>query len=284
MLERNGKHLIGAARRVVPCLAIDDVGVGYSNLERLAEVKPDIVKLDRSLLIGIESNYYKQEIFHSMVHMAAKIGAIVVAEGVESAGQACIAMEFGAHLLQGFLFSEPQPVERLDMAGIQRTLTENARVFSGHIRNKITRERLRLQTVERMVAKLTRRLSRVEPEEYDRELRAFRWEGCEYIVECIYVINRAGLQVSDTIFVSDAENRRESNMFYPATKGANHELKPFYYEMMNAGVSRHVSSAYISHASGNVCLTYCNLFQSPVAEGFILCVDALQSGLEQRPV
>lgn len=263
-------------------IAVDDVGTGYSNLERLSAVRPDIVKLDRSLLIGIEDSYYKQEIFHSMVHMSAKLGAIVVAEGVETVEQACFAMEFGAHLLQGYLFSRPQAVEELNLEEVDGRMRENAQFFTEHIQGKITRERQCMQTVGRMVDRLCRRLGKVEPEQYDEVLGSYQWQGCAGLVECAYVINRAGLQVSGTVFANEQGDRHRNMMFFPATKGANHELKPFYYELMNAGVPRHVSSAYISHASGNVCVTYAYVFFSPLGEGFVLCVDALQSGLEQR--
>ena len=261
-------------------IALDDIGAGYSNLERLAIVKPDIVKLDRSLIDGIESNYYKQEIFKSMVHMASKIGAIVVAEGVETMEQANAALEFGAHLLQGYLFSRPMPVEKFDFAAFQRKIDRYASLFSSHIRMKINQEKQAKRKMDTLAGSLARSLCKAEMDGFTAILHRFADKNADSSVECVYVLNRVGLQVSDTVFLTRMDNNRKGMLFFPAAKGSNHELKPYYYEMMNAGMTKYISSAYISHASGNVCETYTRLFHTLLGEGFILCMDILQQGNE----
>jgi EAL domain-containing protein (putative c-di-GMP-specific phosphodiesterase class I) len=67
-------------------IALDDVGSGFSNLERIPLVKPDILKLDRSLVREVDKHFYKQELVRSFVRTAQCIGSQVVAEGVEGPG------------------------------------------------------------------------------------------------------------------------------------------------------------------------------------------------------
>ena len=60
------------------------MGVGHSNLDRIARVRPDVVKVDRGLMTGIDSDFFKQEALNCLSSLCRKIGALVVAEGVET--------------------------------------------------------------------------------------------------------------------------------------------------------------------------------------------------------
>ena len=65
-------------------VAIDDVGTGYSSLQTISEVQPDFLKIDISLIRRIHRSLIKQELVHSLIQIASKIGARVIAEGIES--------------------------------------------------------------------------------------------------------------------------------------------------------------------------------------------------------
>jgi EAL domain-containing protein (putative c-di-GMP-specific phosphodiesterase class I) len=65
-------------------IAIDDFGTGYSSFDRLSLIKPDIVKIDRSLIYNIHNNFVNSEVLNGITNMCHKIGALVLAEGVES--------------------------------------------------------------------------------------------------------------------------------------------------------------------------------------------------------
>ena len=87
--------------------ALDDMGTGHSNLERIPSIKPDFVKLDRSLIKGIDREYYKQELFDFFIKLAHKIGCLVIAEGIETKEEGLACLERGADLVQGFYFALP---------------------------------------------------------------------------------------------------------------------------------------------------------------------------------
>jgi len=86
---------------------LDDVGAGHSNLDRITYVKPDILKVDRSLIQDIHNDYYKQGILKFLVNLSEKIGDWIIVEGVEKQEKAIIALKLGAELLQGFYFARP---------------------------------------------------------------------------------------------------------------------------------------------------------------------------------
>lgn len=88
-------------------LAIDDLGAGYSNLVYIAELIPDVVKLDMGLIRGLERSKRKQQVITAMVRMCDELGARVVAEGIETREELSSVIDCGAHFGQGFLLARP---------------------------------------------------------------------------------------------------------------------------------------------------------------------------------
>jgi EAL domain-containing protein (putative c-di-GMP-specific phosphodiesterase class I) len=88
-------------------LVIDDLGAGYSNLQRIVDLAPSIVKLDMQLVRGIDKHPRKQQLVKSIVSMCVAQGARVVAEGIETAGELHAVIDAGVHLGQGYLLARP---------------------------------------------------------------------------------------------------------------------------------------------------------------------------------
>jgi EAL domain-containing protein (putative c-di-GMP-specific phosphodiesterase class I) len=94
--------------------AVDDAGSGYAGLGSIANLAPDYIKLDISLISNIDTNFLKQNLVETMVTFAEQQGAKVVAEGVERREEFETIKSLGVHLTQGFLFHKPR------YAGLQR--------------------------------------------------------------------------------------------------------------------------------------------------------------------
>ncbi|HUH13927.1 MAG TPA: EAL domain-containing protein [Longimicrobiales bacterium] len=88
--------------------AVDDAGSGYAGLGSIANLEPDYIKLDISLISNIESNFLKQHLVGTMVEFAETHDAMVVAEGVERPEEFETIKQLGVHLTQGFLFHKPR--------------------------------------------------------------------------------------------------------------------------------------------------------------------------------
>jgi EAL domain-containing protein (putative c-di-GMP-specific phosphodiesterase class I)/GGDEF domain-containing protein len=87
--------------------AVDDAGSGYAGLGSIANLEPDFIKLDISLINAIDSNFIKQNLVESMVKFANDHGAQVIAEGVERAEEFEAVKSLGVHLVQGFFLHRP---------------------------------------------------------------------------------------------------------------------------------------------------------------------------------
>jgi EAL domain-containing protein (putative c-di-GMP-specific phosphodiesterase class I) len=88
-------------------IAIDDLGSGYAALSSFASLEPDVVKLDMSLVRGIDSSPTKRRLVGSIAELCRDLGILVVAEGIETNTERDIVTELGCDLLQGFLLGRP---------------------------------------------------------------------------------------------------------------------------------------------------------------------------------
>jgi EAL domain-containing protein (putative c-di-GMP-specific phosphodiesterase class I) len=88
-------------------IAVDDLGEGYSGLNSFANLEPDAVKLDMSLIRGIEKAPTKRRMVRALASLCRELGTPLVAEGVETQAELDTLLELGADWLQGFLFARP---------------------------------------------------------------------------------------------------------------------------------------------------------------------------------
>ncbi|MHC6591683.1 putative bifunctional diguanylate cyclase/phosphodiesterase [Arthrobacter sp. C152] len=97
-------------------VALDDFGTGYSSLGRLQDLPVDTVKIDKTFVSMVRTGNERLPILSSMINMAHSLGLTVTAEGIETPAQADYLTALECDSLQGFLFSLPEPGDRLAQA------------------------------------------------------------------------------------------------------------------------------------------------------------------------
>ncbi|MCI0412626.1 EAL domain-containing protein [bacterium] len=88
-------------------IAIDDMGAGYSSLQAIAELEPDYLKFDVSLVRNIQENLIKKGLLETLVSLSSKINASVIAEGIEEKEEYEVLRSLGVQLGQGYYFASP---------------------------------------------------------------------------------------------------------------------------------------------------------------------------------
>jgi EAL domain-containing protein (putative c-di-GMP-specific phosphodiesterase class I) len=88
-------------------LAVDDLGAGYSNLKYIADLAPEVVKLDRGLIVDLKRGSRQHRLVCAIVKLCEELGSKVVAEGIETEQEAEAATDAGAHYGQGYYFARP---------------------------------------------------------------------------------------------------------------------------------------------------------------------------------
>lgn len=99
-------------------IAVDDAGTGYSGLSTVAALKPDFIKVDMSLVRDVDRDPVRRALMETMVTLAGRIGSEIIAEGIETKGEARALTEIGVHYGQGYFLSRPhfpKPETHLDM-------------------------------------------------------------------------------------------------------------------------------------------------------------------------
>jgi EAL domain-containing protein (putative c-di-GMP-specific phosphodiesterase class I) len=88
-------------------IAIDDLGAGYAGLTSFAHLEPEVVKVDMSLIRGIDSSPMKQKLLGSIVGLCRDLGIEMIAEGIETPEERDALVRLGGDLCQGYLFARP---------------------------------------------------------------------------------------------------------------------------------------------------------------------------------
>ncbi|OJY25306.1 MAG: hypothetical protein BGO98_04095 [Myxococcales bacterium 68-20] len=103
------KHRSAELRRRGFKLAIDDLGAGYAGLTSFATFEPEVVKLDMTLIRGIEASTVKKHVVESMTRLCRELDMKVVAEGIETMPELATIIDLGCDYLQGYLLGRPGP-------------------------------------------------------------------------------------------------------------------------------------------------------------------------------
>ncbi len=109
-------------------IAIDDFGAGFSQLERVMSIQPDIIKLDMQLFQNATRGGIASDVVHLISRLAKRTGCRIVCEGVESDDDFHFGLDCGAQYMQGYLFS-PATAEFKEPMHYQRQIDSLRKTF-----------------------------------------------------------------------------------------------------------------------------------------------------------
>jgi EAL domain-containing protein (putative c-di-GMP-specific phosphodiesterase class I) len=254
-------------------IALDDIGAGHSNLDRISMLRPDIIKMDMMLVQGIHHDFYKQEMVRHLVRLSHNIRSLVVAEGIEDGRDAITCLELGVDLLQGFYFSKPLPAEHFESTDTSPRISSIAEEFQSHLKKRNKDRKTFFEKVSAVVETMVEELPSVPVNGLNEHLG-------EYLhifpgIECIYMLDESGIQISDTVCNFNPDKDAKNHLFHPAPCGTDHSLKNYYSFLHNTKQKKYITEPYISFASGNICITISQRFYTEDGDLRILCVDMI---------
>lgn len=254
-------------------IALDDVGTGYSNFDRICAIQPDIIKLDRTIIDKLDQNYHKKVIFRSMSRLAGKMGILLLAEGVEREEEVLYSVELGADLLQGFYISRPIDVDPLSQPDLRSKINYIENTYRNYKINRIKNTREKHRVYEQALNLIKDKLSSTSESEFDAVLTDFS-DKFDFI-ESLYVINSEGFQVTEPHINYDY-CKVKPKIYKIFKKGDSHYHKEYFYLVQENILEKFTTDTYFSHITGKLCKTKSLKFLSENNE-YLLCINIKDS-------
>lgn len=269
-LGGNGQRLaevVARYREAGARIAIDDFGAGYSQLDRVLALQPDILKLDMRLFQAAALGGPSSDVVKALAQMAEKTGCWIIAEGVETEAQLNFALECGSRYVQGFLFARAQEAFYPTDAFVQRF----AELRQRYVRQKLA-ERGRLMQMRQQLAELMAILQAWAqahaPLSALPQLEAFPW------LLRFYQCDRHGTQLTPNL-----EWRNNGWVADNRYLGHNWSWRPYFYHLLAEGWEERrltLSSTYRDATSNQYCLTAGQFFDNGER---LLLIDIDAAGL-----
>jgi EAL domain-containing protein (putative c-di-GMP-specific phosphodiesterase class I) len=260
-------EIIDGLRKSGFVIALDGFGAKHSNIDRVWQLRPDIVTLDRSLLAQASRHAHIERVLPGLVSMLHESGQLVLVGGLSTERDALIALESNADFVQGAYFARPE-VEPVPPTTAARLMDE----LSAGLRERVTqRERaqsLRLapyvSAMETAAAQLGAGLSMDDAAPVLLELQE--------TARC-FLLDASGRQIGDNV-VPEGRTTQRTKRFRPLlhSEGASWERRPYFIGAMRAPGRVHLTPPYLSINEAHLCVTASIAAQTP--HGLqVLCVD-----------
>lgn len=252
-------------------VALKNLGTGFANMDKISYVEPDIIKINSVLTKGIEVDYYRQEVFRSLVNLSKKIGALVVCEDIVSEQETMTIMELGADMLEGAYFENDSDLGEKFLESSKKLVAGTAEKYGRYIEEEVNAKEMIYSGYNKVINDALNELSSLKEEQFDEDINGVINKNSK--LECVYILDEDGIQVGDTATKFTDMMPQRALIFRPAKKGTNHSLKKYYYFLKTMELNKYVTEPYISLATGNLCITIAATFKNVEGKEYILCVD-----------
>jgi EAL domain-containing protein (putative c-di-GMP-specific phosphodiesterase class I) len=231
-------------------IALDDFGAGHSNVERIWQLNPDIVKLDRIMLSHAAHRADMATILPGLVALLHEAGKLVLIEGVETEHEAQMALACDADFVQGFFFGRPHP-GLADSAQAVTCISEVTERYRTQTHARERRNASRLAPYLRAFERAAERLSAGEP------LDEVCWNflALDHAARC-YLLDERGRQAGRNV-VRRADRATHETRFLPLAdaQGANWLRRPYFRAAISTPGRVHATRPYLSINEAIPCVT-----------------------------
>lgn len=256
------ERLIGMFREIGCLIALDDFGAGHSNIDRIWKAQPDIVKLDRRVLLEASKSLRSQSILRNLNRLIKEAGSISLMEGIETRAQALMAMDVGIDLVQGFYFARPH--ESLDkLAEGEQRIKEITAEFPTYLNEKQFVRHIQQRGYEALFDELDAPLSLEALENNMRQISSLSF------VKRFFILDEDGYQVSEEW----ESNKTAMHDILKKGKGLCWKNRRYFMKAMELPGRIYVSNPYRSLIDMQLCLTVSKTVNLATGELYVACFD-----------
>ncbi|MFD2229600.1 EAL domain-containing protein [Alkalimarinus sediminis] len=252
------------------CLtALDDFGAGHSNFERVWALKPDIVKLDRSMIVRASEEGRIRQMLNGIVSLLHQAGCLVLMEGVETKEQAMIAIDCGVDFVQGFYFALPQVGNNPS----PQSTTDLASLLSSYKKDVKDKADPTAAIRDHYFPLFNNAVDKIR-EGLPLEQAAKSLTEHHTVTRC-YMMNKDGIQIGET--TTSRQNETAHNQkFKPLenTKSADWFRQHYLRRALSHPNELQITRPYLSVTGAYMCVTLSLLFKSGDQQ-IVICCDIL---------
>ncbi len=261
--------------RDMGCLiAIDDFGKGNSNFDRVLEIKPDIVKFDKSIIKEIKYNNVANRMLPNLVSLIHECGSLVLLEGIEEEEQALRAVDSGADFVQGYYLAKPHRNLLNDVTS--DSVGDGGMDLSYLCSAYQSRVTQREESSERKLSTYIVSFTEISEAVAGGELVEIAMSNLLSLsgVERCYMLNRKGQQLGENYYPEDhAELFPKRFVVLEEQSCASWFRRPYFRRAVSEPGKVHISRPYLSMTAGIVCITLSIMIKDKDGNSIILCCD-----------
>ncbi len=256
------EEIIYELRQLGCLIALDDFGAGHSNVDRIWKAQPDIVKLDRGVLLEATKSLRSQSVLRNLTKLIKEVGSVCLLEGIETKEQALLAMDVGVDLVQGFYFARPRKTfdKVLEVQELVQDIIES---YPAYMKEKTFVRNMQKKGYEALFGAFQGLESQVI---LDEEMTKV---GSLSFVKRHFVLDEFGYQISDEANSIKVSGRME---VLQKGKGLCWKNRRYFIKAMQQPEKIFVSKPYRSLIDMQLCLTVSKVV--PVnGEIVVVCFD-----------
>lgn len=258
------EHAVDYYRTLGCLVAIDDFGAGHSNFDRIWRLQPNLVKLDRSMIVRAAADRRIRRLLPGIVALLHETGCLVVIEGIETEAEALIALDADADLVQGYYFARPRPLPEVVPAN--DAIERACRLFPNYV---AAESEPRRRLLARYLALFTQAAA-LYGAAGDLASATFHLIGQPLVLRC-YLLDEYGHNAAGVVLLRGraGEDARYRPLVAPHRYGFR---RPFFRRALTHLGEAQVSRPYPSIEDGRLCLTLSMALRTD--EGVrVLCCD-----------
>ncbi|MGM0449837.1 MAG: sensor domain-containing phosphodiesterase [Pseudomonadota bacterium] len=222
-------------------IAIDDFGAGDAHFERIWRIRPDIVKMDRTMVVHAAENPRASRLFMSLIRMIRENGSLVLVEGLETREQAALAWESEADFYQGFWYSHPHAALEAASAEAEPRLFQARKHFDALNGQQESEQIQRLRSLRHEVLETCHRVAGGDSLA-EAATHLLEYEGGK---RC-YLLDTMGVQQGPTASATGYESTGSTFNPLLSAEGASWSHREYFRNAVNKPGEIHLSRPYVA--------------------------------------
>ncbi|BEP29061.1 EAL domain-containing protein [Helicovermis profundi] len=251
-------------------ICLDNIGSGFLNLDKILYISPDIIKINIFNLRNVSNDNYRKNLLKFIKYISENLGILLVAMGVETVEDVVETIDNNIQFMQGFYVSKPLSVEEIHLDLLIKDF--HSMILSHYTEKEVEIENSRI--INTKIINFTKEFASVlGGSKFDKiNLKTSEIFLKYNFIENIWILNKDGYQVNDTIINYDKFNVKSSPIFNVYNIGSDFSSKEIFTMLESSFLDIWVTKPYKSLLTNNICIgssTYVELGDS----NYILCLN-----------